>query len=121
MTIGFLQYYGKTPEDIKWVEIRPRGWRGEEIPPQVGNWEDFAILADKNYELGFLIGGRHDDYFDASSIEDRSLKLVGKDFWVETDLNDEFGTCWWVFKTLPTYPENAIPLKSIIRNKVDLD
>lgn len=55
------------------------------------HWNEFAELAQFSYDTGF--GTREIN---------PSLKVVGKDFWLERHEYD--GSEWWEFKTLPTKP-----------------
>jgi hypothetical protein len=55
-------------------------------------WENFAKIAENfNYNWGL------DDFV--------YLKIVGKDWWLERNLNEE--SEWWEFKTLPEEPRTT--------------
>lgn len=112
-TLEVMQVYGKTPEDVRAVLVRPYWhWerdRGDKW--QKGNWEDFACLADRPYNIGFTIDDRDPE---AETGVKQGLMIIGDDWWMERDYADEFGTEWWTFKTLPIPPDSTEPLKSFI-------
>jgi|SRR6267143_1107027 len=84
-TLETLKAAGKTVSDVAWVRF------GKDTEFQC-SWADFAAAADFTYDNGY--GGAEID---------RSLKIVGADWWLERGEYD--GSEWWEFKTLPTKPE----------------
>ena len=86
-TIEVMARNGKFPDEVRWVGTGP----------QAGTWEDFAALADFEYDGGF-------------GLEEirLTLKVVGADWWLERHEYD--GSEWWEFKELPETPAGAEPL-----------
>ena len=82
-TLNILLENGKTPEDVLWV--------GDET--RYMSWEDFKKAAYTSYDNGY----GSEEVFE-------SLKIVGKDFWLERNSYD--GSEWWEFKTIPNKPKN---------------
>lgn len=99
-TIEDLAQYNKTLTDIEFCSIIPSeySWRDQ----QSGYFDVsvFTSLADKDYDAGF--GGAE---------VNQSLKLVGKDFWLERHEYD--GSEWWEYKTLPLKPESILETPNI--------
>lgn len=94
-TIDFLERYGKVPEDVLWV--------GNYII--YFDWENFREASNFEYDDGY-----------GTQEIDPSLKVVGKDWWLERDEYD--GAEGWEFKTFPEIPEiKALPKKSNILRK----
>ena len=115
-TIEELEIHGKTPKDVKVVYVYPYWhWDRKKDPRwQKGTWEDFARLADQPRQMGW--NDCQEGIYDG-------LLIVGEDWWLERDCNDEFGTEWWAFKTLPFPPGETKPLEPFIRydREDDLD
>lgn len=109
-TISYLEGYGKTPEDVVWVGVKPHYWFNDN-PWQTGTWEDFALLADQDAPQGFSSDG---SFIEGTDIN-MGLVIVGKDFWLERHMNDEFGSAWWEFKSILIKPVDAEPLQTFIR------
>jgi hypothetical protein len=84
-TLDVLQENGKTEKDILWCQ-NEEGWF---------TWEEFKKAADFVYDSGF------------GFVEIKeTLKIVGKDFWLERHEYD--GSEWWEFKCQPTKPEKKV-------------
>lgn len=81
-TIRELKINGKSLNDILWCSAHDYYFRPE----------DFIALANFEYADGY-----------GMRIIDSSLKLVGKDFWLERHEYD--GAEWWEFKTMPEKPD----------------
>ena len=90
-TIEMLRDNNKTPKDVKWV-----GGKGVK-----STWENFAAVANKEYDDGF--GGQE---------VAQDLLIVGEDWWLERHEYD--GSEWWEFKQLPKEPEKQIVLIKVI-------
>jgi hypothetical protein len=96
-TLEVLACNGKTPADVRWVHCLDVGY-GE----QAGSWEDFAKIADIEYENGY--GGN-----EVAS----SLIIAGDNWWLERGEYD--GSEWWNFKTMPIKPETVCaPLTNVM-------
>lgn len=83
-TAEILQQHGKTAADVLWVQ-----WEGKFHC----TFEEFVAAAN------FF---EYDDGYGGAEVA-TSLKVVGKDWWLERGEYD--GSEWWEFKTLPTKPE----------------
>ena len=87
-----LRARSKTPNDVLWV--------GTKDGTEAITWEEFAKLADFDYDDGY--GG----------IEIRlDLAVVGKDWWLERHEYD--GSEWWEYKEQPKLQENHKELARI--------
>ena len=86
---------GKTPLDVLFVASFSGGFDGR--VPALGTWEDFAKLANFQYDSGY--GGADINM---------NLVIVGDCWWLERGEYD--GSEWWEFKTIPMKPINSIPL-----------
>lgn len=82
-TISDLKSNGKSPSDVLWI--------GNESGYM--DWSEFESLADFEYDNGY--GGE---------VINTSLKIVGKDWWMERWVYD--GSEWWEFKTMPERPND---------------
>ena len=98
-TLEELTTRGKTPADVLWC--------GGDCCHFWFTWEDFArVAADTSYDSGFG---------DVEIATD--LVVVGADWWLERhEVYD--GAERWVFKTLPSKPENyRVPEHFTLRDK----
>lgn len=86
-TVEVLQECGKSPADVRWVGNKAAQ----------GSWDDFAALANFEYDAGFGRQEINDD-----------LVIVGDDWWLERYEYD--GSEEWAFKTPPRPNPNAQPL-----------
>ena len=89
-TKNILTQAGKTGDDVRFVSA----------DDQHGTWSDFVSIANFDYHSGY--GGNEIMM---------SLKIVGDNWWLERGEYD--GSEWWEFKTLPSAPDKAEPLKNI--------
>lgn len=96
-TLDVLASNNKTESVVLWVGIQRGDY--EKRPSISFSWDEFAALADFEYDNGY--GG--------AEIADH-LKIVGADWWLERGEYD--GAEWWEFKTLPTKPEYGKPCKA---------
>jgi hypothetical protein len=83
-TLEELEFNDKKPEDVLWVGSESFGWF---------TWEDFAEVADKEYNSGY-----------GSQEVATDLLVVGENWWLERDEYD--GAEQWLFKTPPQKPDN---------------
>ena len=95
-TLNILLENGKTPEDVLWV--------GDET--RYMSWEDFKKAAYTSYDNGY----GSEEVFE-------SLKIVGKDFWLERNSYD--GSEWWEYKTYPIKPETEYQSKLLTKSQVN--
>lgn len=95
-TLEILKAYDKTPSDVLWVGTLPPEWKKDK-KRAIGSWDDFATLADFNYDSGYGSNEVQSDLF-----------VVGDGWWLERGEYD--GSEWWEFKTLPTRATDAEPL-----------
>lgn len=72
----------KTPRDVKWV-----GLLGGYM-----TWEEFASVADWEYDSGFGLAE-----------VDKTLTIVGEDWWLVRVTDD--GCEWWTFLAYPNQPD----------------
>lgn len=113
-TLKVLEENGKSPKDVLWVgfpdsldsyesaKFLPDDAKyGTKINPEIGTWDDFKKLADRQYDDGY--GGAE---------VNEKLLIVGSDWWLERHEYD--GSEWWEFKTLPKKPDGAGPLCSVL-------
>ena len=84
-TINVLTEHNLTSKDVVWVG-------NEEVKT---NWENFAKIADVEYDHGF-----------GSQQVATDLLIVGKNWWLERHEYD--GSEWWEFKTVPKKPNNQL-------------
>ncbi len=91
-TIECLNEGGKSPKDVLWCGLEDEWF----------TWEDFAAVANIEYDSGF---GTEEIPLD--------LVIVGKDFWIERHEHD--GAEWWEYKSLPSRPEVHIIPGSITK------
>ena len=105
ITLAFLDQYAKTFDDIDWIGSK-----------------DFTISKDNFREAAERIrdnmGG-----FPAEEIPE-DIVLVGKDFWIERNLNYESERDYslyncWVFKTKPTKPNCQKEVTSLFLDPYD--
>jgi hypothetical protein len=92
-TLEILANNGKTPANVLWVG-------GGEY---AGTWNDFAAVADVEYDDGF-----------GSPKVATDLFVVGADWWLERHNYD--GSEWWEFKTKPQRPANPKSFECVIGN-----
>ena len=90
-TLAVLKSHKKTPADVRWVQTTD--------PNACGSWDDFAQLADFEYDFGY--GGNE---------VARSLKIVGDDWWLERGEYD--GSEWWEYMTKPIRCRRPVRLKA---------
>ena len=86
-TLEILKENNLEPKDVLWVgnlEVKT-------------DWENFAKIADVNYDSGF--GGQE---------VATDLIVVGQNWWLERHEYD--GSEWWEFKQLPKEPETKVTL-----------
>jgi hypothetical protein len=97
-TEEFLGLHGIRPENVLWV--------GKSDGTLSITWNDFAKIADKEYDSGF--GGNN---------VNGSLVVVGDTWWLERGEYD--GSEWWEFKTAPILKPTALPFNNVFVNGVD--
>lgn len=98
-TLETLSAAGKSPSDVRWV-----GGITRANEDYAGSWDEFAILADFEYN----------DSYGGNEI-DGDLVIVGDDWWLERGEYD--GSEWWEFKTLPkAKPANPIRASDLVEN-----
>jgi len=98
-TIEKLEKENKTPQDVLWCgKIKSRDYYDSDKTIGYFTWEEFEILADKEYDNGF-----------GTSEVNEYLVIVGEDWWLERWEYD--GSERWKYKTMPKKPIN----KSIIK------
>ncbi len=90
-TLAVLKSNNLEPKDVLWIG-------NKNIKT---DWENFAKIADVNYDNGF--GGQ---------VVATDLKVVGKYWWIERHEYD--GSEWWEFKQLPKEPENVVHTYMVI-------
>lgn len=83
-TLEALKERNKSPSDVLWVGTNAAR----------GSWDDFAALADIEYDAGY--GGNEIN---------ENLVIVGDNWWLERGEYD--GSEWWDFKTIPNPPDDA--------------
>lgn len=89
-TIEFLKKNGLTPNDVLWVGSKDLKT----------DWDNFANVADIDYDGGF--GGQEIA---------QDLLIVGSDWWMERGEYD--GSEWWEFKRKPQEPQSKKGLRSV--------
>lgn len=92
-TLEILTLNDKSPADVLWVGVRKT-----DKPGEVGTWDQFARLADIDYDSGY--GGNEIS---------GGLVVVGADWWLERGEYD--GSEWWEFKKLPEAPLEPTDLR----------
>ena len=90
-TINVLTEHNLTSKDVVWVG-------NEEVKT---NWENFAKIADVEYDHGF-----------GSQQVATDLLIVGKNWWLERHEYD--GSEWWEFKQMPQKPKIKVELYRVI-------
>lgn len=101
-TIQCLSENGKSPSDVLWVGRSQYSCCGHDavgrpihkLQSYKSTWQDFCSKADFIYNAGYGLPEIPTD-----------LIVVGEDFWLERA--DYDGSEWWVFKTMPTEPEET--------------
>ena len=86
-TVEILKDNNLEPKDVLWVG-------NSEVKT---DWENFAKIADIDYDSGF--GGQE---------VATDLIVVGQNWWLERHEYD--GSEWWEFKQLPKEPETKVTL-----------
>ena len=79
-TVEVLKKYGLTPTAVRWV--------GTKDGAQSVSWNQFAKLADREYDSGY-----------GTANVRSNLVVVGDTWWLERSEYD--GSEWWAFKRLP--------------------
>lgn len=79
-TLEVLKRNNKTPNDVKFVKTEKC----------LGNWDEFAALANFEYDDGYKHGAE----------VETSLHIVGDNWWLSRGEYD--GSEWWNFNTKPT-------------------
>lgn len=98
-TIEALAEKGYTPKDVEFVMVTRYPMYEEEMPEEFElDMESFWEEADQRYD---------EDY--GMPEVSPSLKVVGKDWWLERAEYD--GSEWWEFKQTPTKPKKTIEAK----------
>lgn len=98
-TIEALAEKGYTPKDVEFVMVTRYPMCEEEMPEEFEiDVESFWKEADQRYDEGY-----------GTPEVSSSLKVVGKDWWLERAEYD--GSEWWEFKQMPTKPKKTIEAK----------
>lgn len=99
-TLDIMQAHDKSPDDVRWCGNRADKYGSIEDAEYSCSWNEFAVLADREYDEGH--GGQEvaDD-----------LVIVGEDWWLERHEYD--GSEWWEFKTLPQWKSDSKPIQDI--------
>lgn len=92
-----LSRYSLTPTDVRWVGGERSNWDDRSKAEFCGSWEQFAALADFDYDAGF-----------GSEEVNSHLHVVGDDWWLERHEYD--GSEWWEFKRLPVRPAEPVEM-----------
>jgi len=99
-TLFFLDFFGKTESDVKWV-----GSYSHKV-----TWEDFKKAADVVYDA--TLKSNKEVAFD--------LIIVGDDWWITREMGKI--TWGWRFNTYPKEPKEFIKLNTVLTsNMQDLD
>lgn len=92
-TLEILKENNLEPKDVLWVG-------NSEVKT---DWDNFAKIADVNYDSGF---GAQEVATD--------LLIVGQNWWLERHEYD--GSEWWEFKRLPKEPKKKVTLYHVVGN-----
>ena len=93
-TLNVMDQFFKGPENVDWVGSRDGSW--------AGSWEDFAEVADVEYDAG--LGSAHVASDLVVVFDDRS--------WLERHEYD--GSEGWEYKALPTREADANPFRAVV-------
>ena len=103
--IGILEAHNKTIADIQYIIY----------PKIINNFESIynkLYTVDINDFMEIAKRTNYDNGYGGNEIP-LSLKIVGKDWWLERDEYD--GSEWFEYKTLPKKPEEELSIERITR------
>lgn len=100
-TLEKLKEKGKTPEDVYFIQIYSDILKENTF----FWWEDFIKLANMEYDNGY-----------GSAEINQTLKIVGKDWWLERGEYD--GSEWWAFYAVPIRPAIFTAVSTLAENRL---
>ena len=96
-TIKILEYNGKKLEDLKFGILSNNNQYLNKTEDDTGYFTISDFIANSNFV--------YDDGYGGNEIN-MSIKLIGKDFWLERHEYD--GSEWWEYKSMPKKPKNHL-------------